>query len=316
MGFLVWNGILGCVAVAGGVAAYLCHRRVRAITETPTSRIGSAAGGTVELEGRVKNVAGGQIKGPLTGTACVWYEYEVTRQMGGHGRHSHSRWVTVDRGRSEDLVLLADETGECLVDPQGAKVITAPADTDRWLGRSERPTRGPTKRGSRWGLFPGQGYGTFGTGGGLWFSTRRNYRYMERRIRPGARLYVLGGLDRQHGGSGSPGASTSEVLRAWKRDPSDLLRRFDSDGDGQIDANEWETARREAQAQVTRERAEASGAQALDLVGAPRESGRPFLISAIPQRALVARYRLYTGIGLAAAVLACIGMGALIATGV
>jgi hypothetical protein len=127
---------------------------------------------------------------------------------------------------------------------------------------------------------------------------------------------VLGSLDRQGSGSGNPGASTSEVLRAWKQDPSDLLHRFDADGDGQIDENEWEAARREAQVQVTRERAEASGAQALDLVGAPRERGRPFLISAIPQRALVARYRLYTGIGLAAAALAGIGMGALIATGV
>lgn len=311
--FLVWNGILAVVAIAGGVGAHVCRRRVRAMTATRTSRIGNARRGYVEFEGRAKAASETDLKGPLTGTPCVWYEYEITRQMGGHGSDNHSRWVTVDRGRSEDAFALRDATGECLVDPDGAKVITAPADTDRWIGHSERPTRGPAKRGSGGGLFPGQGYSTFRFGRGLWFSTRKDYRYTERRIRPGAPLYVLGSLDAHGAGPGSAGASASERLRAWKRDRAGLLDRFDADGDGQIDANEWEVARREAAAQAAQERAQNAGAHDIAVLGAPRDRSRPFLISAIPQRGLIARYRLYTGIGLTAVVAALVGMGVLIA---
>jgi hypothetical protein len=310
---LVWNGILAIVAIAGGVGAYVCQRRVRAMAATRTSRIGNARGGYVEFEGHSKDTSESGIKGPLTGTPCVWYEYEITKQVGGHRRDSHSRWVTVDRGRSEDLFVLRDATGECLVDPDGAKVITAPADTDRWIGRSDWPTRGPAKRGSRGGLFPGQGFSTFSFGQGMWFSTRKNFRYAERRIPPDAPLYALGHLDQCGAGAGSAGESVAERLRAWKRDHAGLLRRFDADGDGQIDANEWDAARREATAQVAQERAQTSGAQDIAVLGAPRDRSQPFLISAIPQRALIARYRLYTGIGLIAAVAAGIGMGVLIA---
>jgi hypothetical protein len=152
--FLVWNGILAVVAIAGGVGAFVCRRRTRAMTATPTSRIGAARGGYVEFEGRAKAAGEAQLKGPLTGTPCVWYAYEITKQMGGRGSNDHSRWVTVDRGRSEDAFLLRDDTGECLVDPESARVITAPADTDRWVGHSERPTRGPAKRGSSSGSMP------------------------------------------------------------------------------------------------------------------------------------------------------------------
>jgi hypothetical protein len=49
------------------------------------------------------------------------------------------------------------------------------------------------------------------------------------------------------------------------------------------------------------------------VLGAPLDRSRPFLISAIPQRALIARYRLYTGVGLTAVVAALVGMGVLIA---
>jgi hypothetical protein len=307
---LVWNGILAVIAIASGVWAYVCRRRVGAMTATRTSRIGSARGGYVEFEGRAQAASEAELKGPLTGTPCVWYEYEITKQMGGRSGNDHSRWVTVDRGRSEDAFVLKDATGECLVDPEGARVITAAVDTDRWIGRSEWPARGPGKRGSRGGLFPGQGYSAFRFGGGLWFSTRKDYRYTERRIRPGAALYVLGNLGADGSGSGSAGASAAERLRAWKRDREGLLERFDADGDGQIDANEWDAARREAAAQ---ERAQHSGAREIALLGAPRDRSKPFLVSAIPQRALIARYRLCAWIGLAAAAAAVVGMGALIA---
>jgi hypothetical protein len=310
---LVWLGILASVATAGGVGAHVCRRRVRAMAATRTSRIGNTRGGYGEFEGRAKNASESELKGPLTGTPCVWYEYEITKQMGGHGRNTHSRWVTVERGRSDDLFALCDATGECLVDPNGAKVITTPAGTDRWIGRSEWPTRGPAKRGSRGGLFPGQGFSTFRFGQGMWFSTRKNFRYAERRIPLEAPLYALGHLEKCGGGAGSAGESVAERLRAWKRDRAGLLGRFDADGDGQIDANEWDAARREAAAQAAQERAQAAGAQDVAVLGAPRDRSQPFLLSAIPQRALIARYRLYTGIGLIAAVAAGIGMGVLLA---
>jgi len=70
----------------------------------------------------------------------------------------------------------------------------------------------------------------------LWFSTRQNYRYMERRIPEGAPLYVNGQFKKMGNGAGDNNASVSELLRSWKSNQKEMLDRFDSDGDGRIDA--------------------------------------------------------------------------------
>ena len=66
---------------------------------------------------------------------------------------------------------------------------------------------------------------------------------MERCIPEGALLYVIGQFKTIDTNKGS---SVSALLRSWKDDQTELLARFDADGDGRIDMAEWETARQAA----------------------------------------------------------------------
>ena len=310
--FLIWLGIVALTMLGGGVACYLFRQRSQAMAGTPTSKIRSAKSGYVEFEGRVKAMSASALKGGLTGTPCVWYEYQVTKQMGGRGRDSHSQWVSVDHAKSEDVFWLVDESGRCLIDPQGAKIITAPEETDRWLGHTARPSRGPEKRGSRFGLFPGQSYSGFSFGKGLWFSTRKDYRYLERRIPDGASLYVLGRFKKMGNGADNKQASVRDLLRRWKTEQRDMLERFDADGDGNIDAHEWEAACKAAEREVGQQNPQPAQ-QEFNILGATGDRNRPFLISAISQDQLLDRYRLFGRLGMAAIALGCVMLGALIA---
>jgi hypothetical protein len=232
-------------------------------------------------------------------------------RWGGHGTNRHSQWVNVDKSKSDGVFWLVDETGQCLIDPQGANVITAPEQTDRWLGHTARPTSGPQKRGSRFGLFPGQSYSSFHFGNGLWFSTRRNYRYMERRIPEGASLYVIGQFKKMNNGAGNNNASVSELLRSWKSNQKEMLDRFDSDRDGRIDVDEWEAARKAAESEVTQHDPQPAGKE-VSVLGATGDRSKPFLISAIPQSELLGRYRLLCRLGIATAVTGTLMVGLLI----
>lgn len=122
------NGwLLSLVLIAGiSVFAWLSAlNRLRAIRDTPTSKVASAAQGYVELIGR-----GGQIKdspqllSKLTALPCLWYRYTVEQ------RTSRNKWETIDRGESADCFLLRDETGVCLIDPEQAEIITK--HRDQW----------------------------------------------------------------------------------------------------------------------------------------------------------------------------------------
>jgi len=121
------NGWLFCLSAIAAISilAWLSAlNRLRAIRDTPTSRVASAAQGYVELTG-----CGGQIKeAPLlskfTALPCLWFRYTVER------RDSDDKWEIVDSGESHDCFLLRDDTGACLVDPEHAEIITK--HRDQW----------------------------------------------------------------------------------------------------------------------------------------------------------------------------------------
>lgn len=80
---------------------------------------------------------------------------------------------------------------------------------------------------------------------------KSRYRYTERLILPRQRLYVLGQLSAY-----SPATHRSlreiarDLLSSWKLDSKQLLLRFDSNHDGEIDLTEWEMARKAAKAEA------------------------------------------------------------------
>ena len=85
---------------------------------------------------------------------------------------------------------------------------------------------------------------------------------------------------------------TGALLREWKRDTADLLARFDTNKDGQIDAEEWDRAREAAATQTKQEHQEQLKGQVLHTMSNTASHRRPYMLSSLPQFNLVRRYRL------------------------
>lgn len=246
-------------------------RSARAIEDVATSRIRSAAQGYVELSGRQLPVGDAPLSAPLTGRPCTWWAYEIERRERRRDSKGRTRttWVTVEKKTSPHLIRLRDDTGEALVNPAGAEVV--PEVRSRWYGSSRRPAAGPD----------GGGSALFG-----------RYRYTERLMRPGEPLYAIGHFETRTGEVG-PSERTrqmTELLAEWKRDRESLAERFDADGDGRVDLDEWEAVRAAAEHTITRRAARAALDPAVNLLLRPPD-GRPFLLSPKSQEALARHFR-------------------------
>lgn len=277
--------LLVAVAVAAALLllwlGFRALRHARLVEDTPTARIRSAHQGYIELEGHARLLPGPPIICPLSYTRCVWYRYSVERrETTTHNGRRHTRWKTVDAHTSDDLFLLADDTGECVVDPDGAGVT--PSVHRVWYGGSRRPARGPQK-------------------GRAWFGFGR-YRYTERLVLAGDALYALGQFRTQGliGPSYDENLDVRELLAEWKQDRRELLARFDANGDGDIDLDEWERARKAAIEQVRARHLEQSLQPDLHVLSRPRD-GRPYLLSTRRQEQLVLHHKLAALAQLAAA---------------
>ncbi len=269
-----WLAFLAAIglAVAAFVYAFIFLQRVRVIEDTPTAKIRSAAQGYGELAGMAQLMDGAPIIAPLTGKTCTWYRYKVEK-MGD--KHTH----VVESGSSDELFLLVGRTGRCVIDPEGATVITRHKEI--WFDFSY-PSR---KRGGHSGLL-GQLLGRVGS----------RYRYTEERLRASEPLYAIG-MFKSVGGSAesfNTEAEVRELLRLWKGDKRDLLQRFDSNGDGDIDLQEWEAVRKAAYRQVRREQSQRSVAPPTHVMSKPIHGKRPYLLSALSEEELVKRFRLST----------------------
>lgn len=261
---------VGGLSLWAFVAAFRALKRARVVEDVPTSRLRSAAQGYVELFGRAELLPGAPVLSPLSGRACAWYRYRVEVRERDR-RSGSSQWRLVENGVSDALFRLVDETGECVVDPDGADVT--PALKQTWYG-IERVPGGPPPRESVLSLLSGR------------------YRYREELIRPGDPLHAVGNL-RTVGGPADQTPVHEDVralLAEWKRDPA-RMRAFDTDGDGEVDPAEWETVREAAMTEVLRCRADRSAHLGTHVLSAPPTPGRPFLLSAVPQDTLVRRYR-------------------------
>jgi hypothetical protein len=70
------------------------------------------------------------------------------------------------------------------------------------------------------------------------------------------------------------------------------LRRFDKDGDGNIDLEEWETARQAAARQAATENTAQAAGQQLHMMSRPAAGRLPYLLSTQAEFALVKKFRL------------------------
>jgi hypothetical protein len=263
-----WHGIsiFGAMACFSFWRLWKNVRRFRAIEDTPTAKVASTAQGDVELSGTAEAVSGKPQVCPLTGTSCLWYFFKIERY---ERRGKNSSWVTVSSGRSTDVFGLRDNTGLAVVVPFNADVTSR--RHRQWRGSTPSPLAGP----SAGGLFSGGG----------------SYRYTQDLILPGDPVYVLGWFETL---SGLPASGTSliEKLRQIKRNPKELLSRYDLNKDGEISLEEWDAARSSIEAELQRQAATSPTVPDVHTLHfPPPESQSPFLISTFSQEELLVTYK-------------------------
>ena len=118
-----WVTALSLIAFVAFFAWMMSLRRARAIGDTPTSKIGSAAQGYVEVVGRGRNLPNFPVLSKFTQLPCLWYRYVVEQRTG------NNKWERVASGRSSESFILEDGSGECLVDPEHAEVVPLRKET-------------------------------------------------------------------------------------------------------------------------------------------------------------------------------------------
>lgn len=175
-------------------------------------------------------------------------------------------WRLADYKSSEQEFELEDGTGRCLVDPAEAEIMMA-----------ERHSK-----------------------------IRNDHRYIEQLLRQGQHLYVLGQLETITALSAARQLKqqVSELLTHWKKTPEILKRRFDFNGDGEIDTEEWEHARTAASQEI-HVRHGLADSQERHKIRAP-DDDRLFLISALSPQQLRGRYKFWVGLHLGAAATAAV----------
>lgn len=192
-----------------------------------------------------------------------------------------SEWKTIRKETSDNLFLIKDETGQCIIDPEGAHVTVSSKEV--WYGTSSSPSRGSLSSSKKRS-----------------FLTRlivsKNYRYTESLLHSGESLYTIG-LYKTVGGAGSSfnlNEDVRELIREWKTDTEALMKEFDTNGDGQIDLNEWQRVRDKAYEQVMEKHSEQKTLPPVHLMNKTNDSRRPFILSALPQSNLTRRLHFYS----------------------
>lgn len=114
--------IAGLAMILAGLWRGWAHlRRDRLVSDTPLSRIRSAAQGYVKVSGRARAIAGDPVQAPLTHRECVWWKYSITQEE--RNDRQPVSWRNIENGTSVSLFALADENDlQCLVGPVNAEV--------------------------------------------------------------------------------------------------------------------------------------------------------------------------------------------------
>ncbi|MEQ1599007.1 MAG: hypothetical protein ABL880_06520 [Methylotenera sp.] len=212
---------------------------------------------------RIASAAQGYVE--IYGRASVDAENLITSPLSGiacvwfrywvYTKDNNDReWREISSGVSDTTFEIKDSTGSCVVDPDYAEVIAAEHRV----------------------------------------SYQGDYKHVEELLFAGS-IYVLGEFS-TIGGANSVlnlKEDVSFLLAEWKKDPVNLKKRFDLDGNGEIDLQEWELARRAAIREVELQHREIRKETGVHIMRAPREN-RLFLISSLSPQKLRQRYILWS----------------------
>lgn len=129
-GWLISIALMAALSVFAWASAF---RRARAVADTPSSKVASAAQGYVELRGQGKPLGGTPVLSPVNGLPCLWFRYRIER------RDSENKWTVESQGESDASFILDDGSAQCLVDPVGAEMLVTREDT--WTKGDRRYTQ-------------------------------------------------------------------------------------------------------------------------------------------------------------------------------
>ena len=254
--------------IAGAITALLMSirmfHRARLIEDMPTSKIRSASQGYVELFGKAVCLDGPEITAPLTGLPCAWYSFSIEERS----QHGNNKWRRIDHGISDELFLIKDATGECVIDPDGANVT--PSVTETWYGSRPNHALDSLK------LHPAIDVVTKTLA-----MTSAPYRYTEKRLNLNEPLYAIGefasvGTDYRK----EVDHIVRDLLNKLKRDKK-RLAKYDENQDGNIDQEEWEQARTDAKKAAAQEQLNNPLPKSTHLLKKPEITKRhPYLLSA------------------------------------
>lgn len=245
-------GMSLCVALMAAVSLVAwtsAYRRSRAVDDTPTSKVASAAQGYVELYGIGKPLGGTPLLSPVNQLACLWYHFTIER------KDSKGNWSQESSGESDASFILEDGTGQCVVDPDGAEMLVTKKES--WVRDDRRYTQ--------WLLIEFQKIYALGN-----FITR-------------------GSVDLELDVEQDIGL----LLAEWKKEPAQLLKRFDLDGNGEIDLAEWELARSQAKREILANHRELRAAPELNVMQLPAD-GKMYVISDLSPADISRKYRLWS----------------------
>jgi hypothetical protein len=170
-----------------------------------------------------------------------------------YARDENGIWRLESYLSSEQEFEIEDATGRCKIDPAGAEIIA----TERHEKR------------------------------------QHDHRYIEELIPAGKSTYVLGQLRTitETSSASQIQQEVGQLLARWKKAPQQFLRRFDLDGNGEVDMHEWEQARAHARLEVLQQKGVSNGSE-VHLIHAPKD-GRLFLISGVSPHELRSRYKFW-----------------------
>ncbi len=259
VGFSVTLGITSAISLASGWWCINNLKKARYLLDTPTSKVRSAAQGYVELYGVLKE-GSGQQRAPLTGEPCVWWSFAIDEQI--RNGKNNQRWQQVEKASSAALLCLNDGTGDCLIDPQGAQVF--PLTKQVWYGSTRHPQQALPRQNILQSMLSGV----------------KRYRYTEQRLHVNEPLYAIGDFVTRAGSHDAFDLTAAQgaLIREWKGDFKGLLRRFDRDRNGQLDAHEWQRVRDAAEQEAQRLQRQRSADPAQHFLRKPQES-QPFILS-------------------------------------
>ncbi|OZB74622.1 MAG: hypothetical protein B7X36_07085, partial [Thiomonas sp. 14-64-326] len=215
------------LGAVGLVQFFRLQRRRRVMEDMPTARIRSAAQGYVELIGRALP-PDAPLFSPITRTPCCC--------------------------KSTTQFWLDDDTGRCIVDPEGAEVRARSRNT--WKGAAAQ-------------LIPGTSE--------VLMTGDNDHRYTEHLILPGQTLYALGWFASLSPLQASAHEEVRERIAAWKADPQQR-RSFDANADGELSMAEFEQLRQRAAAAVEAERRERAAQPQTHVLKKPKDR-RLFLLT-------------------------------------